>query len=472
MIIPVILSGGSGSRLWPLSRELHPKPFIRLNTGKSLLQNTYERAATVSNADEIITVTNRDLFFRSKDEFEASDCSAKNGTFLLEPVRRNSAGAIAVAAHYALKEYGPECVLFIMPADHLIEDVAALKHAVDQAIELALQDKLVTFGIEPTSPETGYGYIQADGNLVRKFVEKPDLETAQDYLSSGDYFWNSGMFCTSVGRFMKELSLYAPEIAEQSSICLSNATRYSGEGWQQFEIKKDDFIQLPNISVDYAILEKSENIGMVSCNIGWSDIGSWPELGSLYPKDQHDNNISDHVISKDMHNCIVHSTDRLIATLGISDLFIADTADAVLVAHKDRAQDVRRIVDMIKSTHPSVFREFPTVHRPWGTYTVLQERPSFKIKRIEIKPGASLSLQSHKYRSEHWVVVHGKALVTNEGETIELETNQSTYIPAQNKHRLQNPTENTLIIIEVQLGEYLGEDDIVRYSDVYGRTLE
>ena len=469
MIIPVILSGGVGSRLWPLSRAAHPKPFIKLDDGQSLLQKTYQRAVVAAKPVEIITVTNRELFFYTKDEYEEIDNCIEKNTFLLEPVGRNSTAAIAVAAQYAAKQYGNECTLLVMPADHLISDVQAFSDAVEWAYNLASQGKLVTFGIQPTAPETGFGYIQADGHVVQKFVEKPDRPTAEKYLASGDYFWNSGIFCMRACSFLEELVLFAPDIARQSGQCVERAQQSSGAGWQQFEMQQTDFAQIPSISVDYAVFEKSKNIMIVPCDMGWSDIGSWTEFGALHPVDQQQNHISGNTLLEETHNCIIHGSDKLIATLGIDDLVIADTADALLVAHVERAQEVRIIVDKLKSRNDSVYREFPTVHRPWGTYTILQEGPSFKLKCIEVKPGARLSLQSHKYRSEHWVVVSGKAFVTNGDQIIELQQNQSSYIPAGNKHRLENPGPDRLVLIEVQCGEYLGEDDIVRYEDLYGR---
>ena len=471
MVLPIILSGGVGSRLWPLSREAHPKPFIKLGDGQSLLQKSYIRACSISDSDEVVTVTNRYLFFYSKDEFEQIGVSASKNTFLLEPVGRNSAAAIAIAiaAHYALGAYGPDCTMLIMPADHLVHDMEAFTRAVKQAEKLAAQGKLVTFGIKPSAPETGYGYILANGNKVEKFSEKPDKKTAEKYIADGNYFWNSGMFCMHAGSFLEELDLLAPDIAAQAAKAVAGAKQSSADNWQAVEIQRADFEHIRSISVDYAVFEKSQNVGIVPCDIGWSDIGSWNELGALHPVDEHHNNNLGNVFCRETSGCIIHGGERLIATLGVKDLIISDTVDALLVAHKDHAQDVRTIVDELKARNDSVYKEFPTMHRPWGTYTVLQEGVGFKLKRIEVKPGARLSLQSHKHRSEHWVVVSGKALVTNGEETIELEPNQSTYIPLGNKHRLENPGTEQLILIEVQCGDYLGEDDIVHYEDVYGR---
>ena len=469
MVLPIILSGGVGSRLWPVSRKMHPKPFIKLSDGQSLLQKSYIRASHLSSSNETVTVTNRDLFFYSKDEFEETGVSGSKNTFLLEPVGRNSAAAIAIAAYYTLDAHGDDCTMLVMPADHLIHDTEAFAQAVKQAERLAARGKLVTFGIKPSSAETGYGYILADGNKVREFIEKPDKKTAEKYTADGNYFWNSGMFCMRTGSFLEELELLAPDIAMQAAKAVARAKQSSADNWQQLEVQRADFEQIKSISIDYAVFEKSQNVGIIPCDIGWSDIGSWNELGALHPTDEHKNNSLGNVICKETNNCIIHGGKRLIATLGIKDLIVSDTVDALLIAHKDRAQDVRAIVDELKSCNDTAYKEFPTIHRPWGTYTVLQEGIGFKLKRIEVKPGARLSLQSHKHRSEHWVVVRGIALVTNGEEQIELQANQSTYIPLGNKHRLENPGTEQLTLIEVQCGSYLGEDDIVRYKDIYGR---
>ena len=469
MILPVILSGGAGTRLWPISREAYPKPFIKLPDGESLIQKCYVRARNIADYDEILTVTNRDFFFLSKDEFEKTGTLVSTNTFLLEPAGRNSAAAIASAAHYARKVHGADCIMLVMPADHIIRDIEAFAEAVRQAEKLAFQGKLVTFGIKPSTPEVGYGYILADGNKVEKFVEKPDKENAERYIRDGNYFWNSGMFCMRVGSFLEEIDTLAPDIAAQTARAVAGVKQSFADNWQQLEIQRADFENIKSISVDYAVFEKSQNVAIVPCDIGWSDIGSWNELGALYPNDACQNNAEGNVICKETNNCIVLGGKRLIATLGVKDLIISDSADALLVAHKDHAQGVRNIVDELKSRNHSAYREFPMVYRPWGNYTVLQEGVGFKLKRIEVKPNSQLSLQSHKYRSEHWVVVSGRALVINGEKKIELQPNQSTYIPLGNKHRLENLGTETLVIIEVQCGEYLGEDDIVRYEDSYGR---
>ena len=470
-LLPVILSGGVGSRLWPLSREKHPKPFIKLPDGESFLQKTYMRAAALTSLDEVIIVTNIDLFFYSKDECEEVCGGDVASTFISEPVGRNSAAAIGLGAHYALKKFGVDCILLVLPADHLIDD-EQFKIAVDNAMELADTGSFVTFGIKPSRPETGYGYILADGKTVKRFVEKPNTKQAADYITDGRYFWNSGMFCVSAGTYLSELDKYASDIARNTKKAFSSSQASFGSNWSHFEVQHENFENIRSESVDYAILEKSKNVAVVPCDIGWTDVGSWIEMGALQSKDERGNRICGSAICHKTSNSIVYAGGRMIATLGVADLIIVDTEDALLVAHKNYAQSVRSIVTDLKSQeHPSLI-EFPTVHRPWGKYTVLQEGLGFKVKRIEVKPNAQLSLQSHRHRSQHWVVVEGTATVTNGDQVLELTRNQSTYIPIGNKHRLQNNQLEPLVLIEVQCGSYLGEDDITRYSDEYGRTAK
>ena len=471
----MILAGGVGSRLWPLSREAHPKPFIRLNDGLSLIQKTLLRAAAIDHVPEVITVTNRELFFYTKDDYEAVVSGEIFHTFLLEPFGRNSSAAIGLAAHHVKEKYGDNSILLILPADHLIDNQSAFSEAVQQAIILAEQGRLVTFGIKPNAPKTGYGYIETENNeeksnKVKRFVEKPDLELAKQYLAAGNYFWNSGMFCMAAGTILEEMDQLCTDIATQTRVCLQTTNCYENDNWLQLEIKSSAFEPVRDISIDYAVFEKSDKVAVVPCDIGWSDIGSWIEFGELHAKDQANNHVYGEAVLEDVQNSIVHAGQRLVTGLGLEDLIIADTQDALLVAHRDRAQDVRKIVKTLQAKqHPS-YKYFPTVHRPWGSYTVLQEDPSFKLKRIEVKTGAALSLQSHKYRSEHWVVVSGTARITNGDQIFDLESNQSTYIPVGNKHRLENKGKEVLVVIEVQCGSYLGEDDIVRYEDAYGRS--
>lgn len=480
IIIPVILSGGAGSRLWPVSRENHPKPFMKLADGESLLEKTYRRVANLSavyhEGDKAysLTVTNRDYYFMCRDELEKAGAS---GAFLLEPCRRNTAPAIALAAHQICDKHGPDTLMLILPADHCILNEEAFATAVERAVQLASapHNLLVTFGIMPTSPETGFGYIEAGhsiecGYKVKAFVEKPDAKTAQSYVDSSNFFWNSGMFCFSAGQFLKQLELYAPELAHTAQTCWQAAKLMGLKDLSMIEIPEQSFKALPNISVDYALMEKSNEVAVIPSAFGWSDIGSWAAIKDLTAPDEHNNHVSGEAILIQSGNNYVQSDARLIAAVGVSNLMIIDTKDALLVANSTHAQEVKMVVNLLKQKNHEAYKLHKTVARPWGAYTVLEEGPGFKIKKVEVKPGARLSLQSHKYRSEHWVVVKGWARVVNGEKSLTLLTNQSTYIPAGHKHRLENPTDIKLVMIEVQCGEYLGEDDIVRFEDAYGRT--
>ncbi len=472
-LIPTILCGGAGSRLWPVSRELHPKPFIRLADGQSLLQKAWLRGAVLADVAETMTVTNRDLFFKTEDEFrEVSSISANQhltNRFILEPFGRNTAPAIAAAALQVAEMHGEDTCLLVLAADHLIADQPAFARAVATAMQLAAQGKLVTFGIQPDLPETGFGYIEADGHNVKRFVEKPNLEKATEYVASGRYLWNSGMFCFQAGVMLQEMKQHCPDILEATRTCIAASRTAEGKGFSQLELDASTFKNVKDDSIDYAVMEKSSNVAVVSCNIGWSDIGSWAALGDLTAPDAQGNRIEGDVILHDVTNCYIQSNQRIVGAVGVADLVIIDTPDAVLIADRSRAQDVKHIFARLKAEGHEAHRLHSTVHRPWGTYTVLEEGTHFKIKRIEVKPGASLSLQMHHHRSEHWIVVSGMARVQNGQQEMFVQTNESTYIPAGHKHRLENPGLLPLVMIEVQSGEYLGEDDIVRFDDVYGR---
>ena len=472
-LIPTILCGGAGSRLWPVSRELHPKPFIRLADGQSLLQKAWLRGAALPDVAEVLTVTNRELFFKTEDEYREVAGTSPNhlaNSYILEPFGRNTAPAIAAAALQVAATHGEGAVLLVLSADHLIADQAAFAAAVAQASQLARQGKLVTFGIQPDAPETGYGYIEANGNTVLAFVEKPSLEKAQAYLATGRYLWNAGIFCFAAGAMLREMAQHCPAILAATRVCLEQASTATGKGFTQIELTPDAFAQVPDDSIDYAVMEKSRNVAVVPCSIGWSDIGSWSAIGDLTAQDGNGNRIEGEVQLHDVNNCYIQSNDRLVGAVGVSNLLIIDTPDALLVADRSRAQDVKHIYASLKSQGHEAHKHHRTVHRPWGTYTVLEEGSNFKIKRIEVKPGASLSLQMHYHRSEHWVVVSGKAKVVNGDHEIILKPNESTYIAAGHKHRLQNPGVVDVVMIEVQSGEYLGEDDIVRFEDNYGRA--
>ena len=472
-IIPTILCGGAGSRLWPVSRESHPKPFIRLADGQSLLQKAWLRGAALPGVAEVLTVTNRDLFFKTEDEYRqvaGSTYKHLGNSFILEPFGRNTAPAIAAAALQVAKTHGQDALLLVLAADHLIADQPAFAQAVAQAKQLAQQGKLVTFGIQPEAPETGYGYIEAEGNAVLRFVEKPSLDKAREYVASGRYFWNSGMFCFAAGTLIREMEQHCPAILSAVRACMEQSRRAEGKGFTQIELNPEAFDPVPDDSIDYAVMEKSGNVVVVPCSIGWSDIGSWSALGDLSEPDAQGNRIEGEALLHDVSNCYIKSNGRIIGAVGVNNLIVIDTPDALLVADRDRAQDVKHLYAGLKTQGHEAHKLHRTVYRPWGTYTVLEEGPRFKIKRIEVKPGASLSLQLHHHRSEHWIVVSGMAKVVNSDRELFVNTNESICVPAGHKHRLENPGVVNLIMIEVQSGEYLGEDDIVRFDDKYGRV--
>lgn len=478
MIVPVILSGGAGTRLWPVSREDHPKPFMRLPDGQSLLLKTYLRAAGLLGVGgEIVTVTNREHYFASRDHFAEAKLAGCQARFLLEPQGRNTAPALAVAALALAAEHGDDAVLVVMAADHLIHDLAGFKAATEHAVQLAEQGYLVTYGVPPTAPETGFGYIEAGAALdelggcrVQRFVEKPDSVTAQEYLDSGRFLWNSGMFCFTAGSLIRELQAHAPDLLEQARACIEQSPLQATAGGPMQELHGASFAALPDISIDYAVMERSSRVAVVPAQFDWSDIGSWKALRELVVADADSNRAQGDAMFIDSRNTYVQSQGRLVATVGVDDLIVVETADAVLVAHADRAQEVRQVAKRLKLANHEAYRLHRTVSRPWGTYTVLEEGCRFKIKRIVVKPGAALSLQMHHHRSEHWIVVQGMAKVVNGGEPRLINSNESTFIPAGHKHRLENPGVIDLVMIEVQSGEYLGEDDIVRFEDHYGRV--
>lgn len=475
-LIPTILCGGAGSRLWPVSREHHPKPFITLEDGQSLLQKALLRGLSQRNVVEVLTVTNQEFAFMTEDALATAEmpgeCALIKQSVMIEPVGRNTAPALAMSSLHAQAMHGDDAILLVLPADHLISDATAFRNAVEHATKLAQSGRIVTFGIRPDRPETGFGYIEAEGERVLRFVEKPSLEKAVEYIASGHFVWNAGMFCFSAKTMLDELGKHCPDIlkgAQKTYACVRSAP---GRRATRLSIPTETFGTLDNISIDYAVMEKSERVSVVSCDIGWSDIGSWLALGELKPADEKGNRIEGDVVLHDVENSQITASSRVIGAVGIRDLIVVDTPDALLVADKSRAQDVKHIYSKLKGRDHEAHKTHLTVRRPWGQYTVIEENAHFKIKSIEVLPGARLSLQSHQHRNEHWVVIQGEATVQNGSDIFKLSANASTYIPARHLHRLSNETEELLVIIEVQTGKYLGENDILRFDDDYGRKRE
>ena len=471
-MISVILCGGAGSRLWPLSRQAHPKLFVKLAGGLSFLQKSFSYAAA-AGAEEILAVTGRELHFQVMEEYRALNLVPPLSC-LLEPCGRNTAPAIAAAALETSRVHGPDTPLLVLAADHLIRDVPALSAAVRTAEGLAASGRLVAFGIRPDAPETGYGYIRAEGHDILEFVEKPDLPTARRYVESGDYLWNAGIFCFQAGTILAELRRHAPEVLAAVEKSLASAHVFSAQGRRNVELESASFSEAPNISIDYAVMEKSDLASVVPGDLGWNDVGSWPALCALNEADAHGNHLNDpdRAVLHQVENCDIHTQGRLVAALGVENLLIADTPDALLVAAKDRTQEVKHLYERLKADGHEAHRQHLCVARPWGRYTLLESAPGCKVKRLEINPGAAISLQLHRHRSEHWVVVRGLAEVTREDESHMVAANESIYIKAGQKHRVANNGRLPLIIIEVQCGDYLEEDDIVRFHDSYGRIRE
>ena len=462
-ICPVIMAGGSGTRLWPLSRAAHPKQFLRLHGEDTMLQATVKRLSGLDIQASITICNERHRFFVAEQLREID----KLGSIILEPVGRNTAPAIALAALTAKDDP----LLLVLAADHVIQDEEAFREAVIRAIPLAEAGKLVTFGIVPSAPHTGYGYIKrgtdlGEGFEVDAFVEKPSSDVAQDYLSSGDYYWNSGMFLFRASSYLNELKKCRPDILErcQASVMEVNADL------DFLRIDTDMFESCPAESVDYAVMEKTLHAVVVPMDAGWSDIGSWSSLWDISEKDGDGNSTHGDVILDNTHNSYVKTDEKLVSAIGVNDLIIVSTKDALMVAHKDSVQDVKIITEKLKACSRSEWELNREVFRPWGKYDSIDNGDRYQVKRITVKPGAKLSLQMHHHRSEHWVVVCGTARVTNGEDTFLLAENESTYIQAGNVHALENPGKVDLELIEIQTGSYLGEDDIVRYADLYGRA--
>ena len=470
MLHPVVLSGGSGTRLWPLSRKNQPKQFLALVGERSLYQETVLRAAALPDAQAPITVCSDDHRFMVGEQLQA--ISVDSGGILLEPAPRNTAPAIALAALHAVAR-DADATLLVMPADHLIEDEAAFRDAVAKAKVLAHEGWLVAFGIEPDYPETGYGYIRRGAALgeagyrIDRFVEKPDLATAEGYLAEGGYAWNSGMFLFSAARYLEELGRHAPGILAAAREAYARAS----SDLDFTRVDEAAFKASPSDSIDYAVMEKTDRAAVVPVSCGWSDIGSWSSLWSVAERDADGNRHEGDVISVDTKDSLVRASERrLVATIGVEDLVNIDTPDATLVARKDRVQDVKAVVDALNAAGRTEHLSHRKVYRPWGSYDSIGVGPRFQVKRIVVKPGAALSLQKHAHRAEHWIVVSGVAEVTCDDRVFDVHENQSTYIPLGAVHRLRNRGTEPVELIEVQSGSYLGEDDIVRLEDVYGRS--
>lgn len=473
-MIPIILSGGSGTRLWPLSRRLMPKQFLPLADDASMLQATLQRLHGMEGVASPVVVCNEDHRFTVAEQLR--QMGMEHQGILLEPSARNTAPAIAVAALHARRASGSDPILLVLPADHVIQNVLALHQAIKIARQQAEQGALVTFGIVPSEAHTGYGYIRAGYPVagasaaltVAEFVEKPDLATAERYVASGEYFWNSGMFMFRASRFLEELGRFRPDILAACEAAVEGATT----DLDFVRLDGAAFVQCPDESIDYAVMEKTERAVVVPLDAAWSDVGSWSALWDIGEKDAADNVFVGDVLSVASKGCYARSDNRLLSLIGVEGLVVVDTPDAVMVASREHAQEVKQIVDLLKQDGRSEAVVHREVFRPWGKYDSIDMGSRFQVKRITVNPGASLSLQKHHHRAEHWIVVSGTAEVTCDDKVLLLGENQSTYIPLGSVHRLANPGKIPLEMIEVQSGSYLGEDDIVRFEDVYGRGGE
>ncbi|MCC5519742.1 mannose-1-phosphate guanylyltransferase/mannose-6-phosphate isomerase [Vibrio splendidus] len=470
MITPVIMAGGTGSRLWPLSRELYPKQFLNVIGDMTMLQQTASRLSDVEHEAPII-ICNEEHRFIAAEQMRLG--GFKHGGIILEPIGRNTAPAIALAALQAMSNSSndDEPLLLVLAADHIIENELAFTNAVKKAQALAVSDKLVTFGIIPNSPETGYGYIKAgiqqgDAYTVREFVEKPDLATAEKYLAENDYYWNSGMFLFKASRYLEELAKFEPEILDT---CKQSIAKPSKDA-EFIRVDSEVFKSCPDKSIDYAVMEKTDSAVVVPMDAGWSDVGSFSSLWDISVKDENQNVTKGDVITVDSTHNYICAENKLVAIVGVDNLVVIETKDAILVANKDKVQDVKNVVNKLKETGRIEQKLHREVYRPWGKYDSIDLGARDQVKRITVKPGEKLSIQKHFHRSEHWIVVSGTASVLNGDETIIVTENESTYIPLGTIHALENPGKIPLEMIEVQTGSYLGEDDIVRFEDRYGRS--
>lgn len=465
-ICAVIIAGGSGARLWPLSRAAHPKQFLSLHGKNTMLQETVKRLRGL-NISSSTTICNEEHRFFVAEQLREID---KLGSIILEPVGKNTAPAIALAAFQSIEE---DPILLVLAADHVIQDESAFEKAVSEAIPLAESGKLVTFGIVPQKPHTGYGYIKRGdeygaGFAVEKFVEKPSLDMAHEYVTSGDYYWNSGMFLFKASRYLEELNKFRPDIYDSCKASLE----ITAFDLDFLRINKEKFEACPSESVDYAVMEKTTDSVVVPMDAGWSDIGSWSSLWDISEKDGNGNAACGDVVLHESHNSYIRTDGKLVAVIGVDDLVIVSTKDVLLVAHKDSVQDVKAVAQQLKAESRTEWEHQREVYRPWGKYDSIDNGERYQVKRITVKPGAKLSVQMHHHRAEHWVVVSGTAKVTNGEKTFILSENESTYIPVGVIHALENPGKVPLEMIEVQSGSYLGEDDIVRFEDIYGRVAK
>ena len=467
-LVPVILSGGSGSRLWPLSRKLYPKQFLPLTGDKSLYQSALERVVGLDGVKKVLTICNDEHRFMAAEQLRQLNILSSD--IILEPVGRNTAPAIAIAAFHALRD-DKDANLLVLPADHILGDISLFSLAVEHAYQAA-SDQLVTFGVVPSRVETGYGYIKHERTHVTDnafsvsgFVEKPDFKTAESYIKSGNYLWNSGMFLFRADMYLQEIKKYQFEVYEACKQAYEDSER----DLDFIRLGEESFSKSPNISIDYAVMEKTKLAAVVPLKSGWSDVGSWSALWESFDRDQNNNASHGDVVEEDCNGCFIHAGNRLVAAVGMNDHVIVETSDAVLVAPRSRAQDVKKIVDRLKQDNRDEVDIHPKVYRPWGAYETIDIEDRFQVKRITVSPLQKLSLQSHHHRAEHWIVVKGTARVTCGEKEFLLSENESTFIPIGMKHRLENPGKIPLELIEVQSGTYLGEDDIERYDDDYGR---
>ncbi|WP_413723242.1 mannose-1-phosphate guanylyltransferase/mannose-6-phosphate isomerase [Sodalis sp. RH23] len=472
MLLPIIMAGGTGSRLWPMSRELYPKQFLTLHGKQSMLQSTVSRLAGI-NAREPLVICNEEHRFLVAEQLRQINQLARN--IILEPVGRNTAPAIALAALSAVAS-GDDPLLLVLAADHVIENVPAFHQAIKSAMPFAIAGKLVTFGIVPTGPETGYGYIHRGEKIgsesdkvfnVHRFVEKPDLATAEEYIGTGEYYWNSGMFMFRARQYLAELGKFRPDIL---AACQKAFAAPEQDSEQEFiRVDKDAFFACPDDSVDYAVMEKTSEAIVVPLDAGWSDVGSWSALWEVNDKDENSNVLTGDIFLHNVNNCYINTDEKLVAAIGVENLVIVNTKDAVLIVDKSKVQDVKKAVDYLKTHARSEYRRHRESYHPWGRNDNVVSQPRYKVNRLTVKPGGVFSQQMHHHRAEHWVILAGTAKVTLDDKTYLITENQSTFIPIGATHMLENPGKIPLELLEIQSGAYLGEDDIIRIKDLYGR---